>query len=206
MLNAAGLSLPPMLLAGAYSLQVAGWFSLAQRVLGIPMSLIGDAVGKVYISECARLNHEPSSRLDALFWRTVRGQAAAALGVVALIALPAPLLFALVFGQEWAPAGWYLLLLSPMFVTKFVAFPVAGTLDVMQRQDLHVLRELVRLIAVSGAVLVGAAGKHDPLVTIGLLSMASSVSYLLGIIAVWHVITYRDGCHTVTQREARHAA
>lgn len=48
LLNSAGLQLPSFLLAEFYSPQVAGWFSLGQRVIGTPMALVGQAVAQVY--------------------------------------------------------------------------------------------------------------------------------------------------------------
>ena len=194
-LNAAVLWLPPLLLARYYGLQVAGWFALAQRVLGIPLTLICDSVGKVYTAECARLRRTSPELLLDLFWRTIRAQAAAAVAIVGVVALPAPLLFALIFGSQWTQAGWYLLVLSGMFVAKFIAFPVAATLDVMECQGLHVLREVIRLLAVCAAVALGVACKQGPLVTIGLLSVASSVAYFVGTIAVWHVIRHCEANH-----------
>jgi hypothetical protein len=52
-------------------------------------------------------------------------------------------------------AGTYIQILSPMFLAQAVASPTGGMLDVLERQDLHLSREVGRIvILLSAAALV----------------------------------------------------
>jgi O-antigen/teichoic acid export membrane protein len=190
-LSSVGLWLPTILLAGCYDLQVVGWYALAQRVMGMPITLVSASVSRVYLSECARLNREAPWQLRGLFWKTLKAQCAMALGLALLVALPAPLVFGTLFGEGWAEAGWYVLILSFMFIPRFIAFPVISTLDVMERQDWNVLREILRIAAVGGAVLLGVRLGRGPMVTVGLLSIASCLTYVLTILLAWRSLECR---------------
>ena len=62
-LNVAGLYLPILLLAWLYGPVVAGYVGFTQRVLGLPMTLIGQSVAQVYLGELS------SVRASALWSR-----------------------------------------------------------------------------------------------------------------------------------------
>jgi O-antigen/teichoic acid export membrane protein len=181
LLNAAGTWLPMMFMAAFYSLQVAGWLALAQRVLGIPLTLFSASVANVYFSDCARAHHVDPADVSRLFWSTMWRQLVIAVSILVFLVLPAPYMFALLFGRDWAEAGWYLVALSPMFVSQFVACPLGATLDVLERQDLHILRELIRFTLLSAAILYSISFSHRPFVTIVFFSIEASLSHVIGI-------------------------
>ena len=117
-------------------------------------------------------------------WR----QVVIAISILVFLVLPAPYLFALLFGRDWAEAGWYVVALSPMFVSQFVACSLGVTLDVLERQDLHILREFIRITLISVAILGSISLGCRPLTTIVLFSIAYSLSYLFGIILASYAI------------------
>jgi len=191
LLNNANLVLPRMIFAALYGLQVAGWFELAHRLLGLPLSLIGQSVAKVYFAECARINQQEPQKLLSLFWTTLRIQAFVGLAALAIVALPAPWVFGLLLGPQWVEAGWYVLALSLMFLFQFIATPLAFTLEVLERQDLHLAREVMRIVLLSIAAAAAILFNTEVITTILFLSLASCVTYTVGIAAAWHAITRR---------------
>lgn len=179
LLNSFGLQLPLLLLVAFYSPQVVGWLALAQRVLGIPLGLIAAAVSQVYVSESARALHTAPEQLPRLLMQVTWGMLAIALPYVGLLALVAPMLFPLVFGPEWAEAGVYVRLLAVMFLLDGIATPTGGTLDVLERQDLHLLREIIRVALMSSVVACAGLMGFAPVTTIALFGGAGSLIYIL---------------------------
>ncbi|HEY0076452.1 MAG TPA: lipopolysaccharide biosynthesis protein, partial [Abditibacteriaceae bacterium] len=53
LLNSLGSHFPTFLLAFLYDTQVVGWYSLGQRIISLPMMLIGNAVAQVFVGEAA---------------------------------------------------------------------------------------------------------------------------------------------------------
>jgi O-antigen/teichoic acid export membrane protein len=191
LLNSVGLFGPALLLAAFYGPQVAGWFALSQRVVGVPMTLLGMAVGQVYqgeFSHAARHNHE---QLSSLFWRTAKGLSIVGLLFVVLVTLPAPWLFPLVFGREWVESGVYVQVLSLMFLLQFVFSPISATFDVLERQDLDLLREITRLVLMCGGISLAWVLNEGPLTAVVLLGVTGSVTYALGGALAWYAIIHR---------------
>jgi O-antigen/teichoic acid export membrane protein len=179
-LEALAGGIPAVLMAGLYGMEVAGWLGLAQRVVAIPASLVSAAVAQAYFAECVRIRRSTPHQLTSLFWGTVRTQFLVGTFVAAGVALPAPWLFGVFFGANWTESGWYVMILSLSLVPQFVASPLGSTLDAMERQDLHLVRELTRVVLISAAVGCAILLAEGPLVTLLLLSGALTVSYAFG--------------------------
>jgi O-antigen/teichoic acid export membrane protein len=153
LLNAAGLQLPIILLAGFYGPQVVGWFALGQRIVGIPMSLIGRSVAQVYMGEAAKLRGNPDT-LNRLYWKTAKRLLLIGVVPFALLALCSGWLFVVVFGESWREAGLYVQLMSAMFLVQFVVVPLSQTLNILEQQDWQLLWDVGRLAAVVGGLVV----------------------------------------------------
>ena len=136
----------------------------------------------------------------ASIWRTSRSLALAALGPFTLVALAAPLLFGPVFGDNWRDAGLYVAILTPMSYLQFVANPTGATLDILERQDLHLFREVARLCLLVGAVLASSALHLAPIGAISMLSLAGCLTYLLYGVTSWWALaaSHADTIGTAT--------
>ena len=187
-LNTLGLQAPLLLLVALYGTQAGGRFLLAQRVAALPMILVAGSVGQVFFAEAARLVREDPRALTALFLRGTRSLARGGIVPSVLVMVAAPFLFGPLFGADWQEAGLYAALLAPMYFLALVTSPTGGTLDVLERQDLHLARELLRLGLVGSAV-VAAAALHFPATTaVAVLGVAGCATYVLyGLISWWAI-------------------
>jgi O-antigen/teichoic acid export membrane protein len=177
LLNSAGLQLPAILLAAFYGPQVAGWFALGQRVVGVPAVLVGRAVAQVYIGEAARLARESPAELDRLFSTTARRLLFAGIVPIALLVAGGPLLFELVFGENWSEAGSYLRILGAMFLVQFVVVPLSQTLNVLERQDLQLVWDAGRLLLVVGGLVLAYVLDWTAWTAIAIYSISMFAAY-----------------------------
>jgi O-antigen/teichoic acid export membrane protein len=186
-----GVEAPLLLIVALYGAGVGGQFALAQRIVALPVGLVAAAVGQVYFAEAARRNRELPAELRTLFWKTSRTLAIIAIGPFALAALTAPLLFGPIFGHNWSEAGVYVAILAPMYFLQFVTWPTGGTLDVLERQDLHLVREIARTALVGGAV-VGASALHaSPIGVVVAVSVSGCLTNALYGFVSWRAIVGR---------------
>jgi len=190
LLNTLGLQAPSLLVVALYGTGVGGQLFLAQRIAAIPVTLLARSVGQVYTSEAARLAREDRDGMRPFFLRTTRSLMRSGAIPATAVAILAPLLFAPVFGEAWRDAGWYTALLTPVYFLTLATSPTGATLDVLERQDLHLARELMRLLLVGGAVVLASALSLPAIAAIGLLSLAGCATYVLyGLISWWAIRT-----------------
>ncbi|WP_068778814.1 lipopolysaccharide biosynthesis protein [Paenibacillus sp. GM2] len=188
MLNSLGIYLPTILLAAFYGPQVAGWFALSQRILGSPMTLITSSVMNVYLSESSEYMLRARHKLYPLFIKTVRNIFLIGLLIILIMVVLLPSMFSTLFGSEWASAGNYVRLLGIMYLSQFVANSVGSTIDVMERQDLHLYREIARVTIVLGALLLAKYTGQSAGTAILIYGLASTLGYLIHLGLSWTAV------------------
>jgi O-antigen/teichoic acid export membrane protein len=185
LINSMAQQTPLLLVAGSYGIAVAGRFGLAQLVVAVPTAFLGQAVSQVYVGEVARLLRENRVALRPLWRRTVRRLLLVGAVPALVMVTGSPLLFSVLFGDQWRLAGVYAQLLSVSFLGQFVVTPVA-TLNIIERQDLQLVWDVVRLVLVVGSIVVSKAAGASPSEAVGAYALTSAVMYVtLGI------LTYR---------------
>jgi O-antigen/teichoic acid export membrane protein len=178
LVNAGGTHLPVVLFAACYGPFMAGQLALVQRVVSLPMVLVGRAVSQVYFSEIASLRHESSANIRTLFFRVTRHLATASALLLTTLAITAPWLFPTVFGASWSPAGRFASILAPAAATRLVAAPISQTLNVLERQNWQLGWDLGRLALIITSILVTARMGWSPEWNVAAYSAALCVAYV----------------------------
>jgi len=187
--NSIGLQVPPILFGLLYGSQVAGWYGLAYRIVGIPVFLVGGAVAQVYLGHAARYHHEDSVRLRILFKSCIRRLFLLGLLPAAITAAVGPAAFAMVFGEDWLEAGLYARALAVFFLAQLVVSPVSQTLTILGRQDLQFWWDVGRLLLVVGSIGIPAWIGMVPVGAVTVFSGATALAYLALLIMVAHQLT-----------------
>ncbi len=124
LLNALGANLPILFIGSIYGMTTAGAYMLAQRMLGIPLMLVGSAFSDAYRQSAAKCFAEEGS-----YWiitlKTFR-----TLGVIAIVpavscAFLAPWMFTIIFGEQWALSGEIVQMLSVVYFSRFIVSPLS---------------------------------------------------------------------------------
>ena len=130
--NVAGRNTPPLILAYFFGGAVAGFFALGERVLMVPVTLLAKSASQVFVASAAEFKRQGrlSIEVEHLFKRMLMLGLAPAI----ILGLSAPLLFALIFGDQWTEAGHYVRWLSAWLLFVFVSFALAPVILVLERQ------------------------------------------------------------------------
>lgn len=187
-LDIVAIQAPAVILLGLFGATVTGWFVLASRVATFPNSLAAAAIGPVFLAESARQRRETPSELKTTFRTAVKRLMLLGIGPTALLAVGCPVLFPLIFGPAWADAGIYAAILTPMFFAQLVTSPVSGILVVLERQDLHLAREVGSIVILAIAVAVSVVGQLDAIQVVAVLSAAGTVSAVAYLGVMWLAI------------------
>lgn len=178
LLNSLALLIPGVLLAASYGIGAAGTYSLAARVMGLPMALVGQSVSAVYLGEASRAWHRPGVGLKDMHSRAAnRLFLYGALPTLAAGAA-APLVAGWVFGSSWSQAGHFMLLLAPSYAAGLVAGPLSYTFEIAERLMLGALWDVGRLVLVVASILVPFMLGFGVNSAIGSLSAVMVLAYI----------------------------
>ena len=143
---------PVTLFSIFFGTAVAGIYGQAQRLCGAPLTLLAQAVGRVFVG---RLSAAIREKADV---RQIFQDVSTRLVIMALVAVAgiaaAAFVLPLILGPAWQGIGPVLLLLLPSFFALFIASPVAPCLTVLDRQPLQLRWELARLAAIVAAIVL----------------------------------------------------
>ena len=144
-INVASLRITPLLLAGLYGTQVAGWFAFGSRILQMPMIFVGQSIGQVFLQKGSDLNKK--GKLKDFVKQVFRLLLMVGIFPILWIGVLSPRLFPWLFGPEWETAGLYVLFFSPWFVSNFICAPISSITFILEKQDLGLLINLALFVS-----------------------------------------------------------
>lgn len=181
-LNSFSVYMPAIFLAAVYGPQVAGWFAVTQRAVGMPLNLVSQSIAQVYMGKAASLARSSPIKLEKLFFSLFLRLLILGLLMTFPIVLIAPRLFVFVFGVAWGESGSYLPRLAPLFIAQFISAPFGSTLDILERQELFFSREAIRIILMLGAFLIVTIYGFSARNSMTALGIAGAVGYALYVV------------------------
>jgi len=175
-LSTLSLYLPGILLSAYFSPTTAGYFSMGQSVLRLPVALIGNSIGQVFFQRSAKSYHEGkfTATVEETFKRLV------IFGVFPMLVMMiiGKELFTVAFGLEWAEAGVYSQILSLWTLMIFLASPLSNIPNILGKNEVSVILNISRVVvAVSSLVIGGVTGN----IYLGLWLFTITGSITLGV-------------------------
>lgn len=144
--NSAGLTAPTMLLAFFYDSQSVGSFSLAQRVISIPATLIGSSISQVFLANGASLIRDNPKKLKLLQLKTFFILLSISF-IVGISLIFSPWSFPILFGEEWQQSGFMVRNMTLMFIAS-MSISSLSMLEWLEKQDWMLGWNLARLLII----------------------------------------------------------
>ena len=169
------------MLAGFFSQTTVGYYALTYRLVGLPVTLIGRAIGSVFLQRVSEMRSNQdyeAGYVELVFRRLV----ALGLPCALLITFGGRELAVAILGQDWAETGTYVQLMGPWAFFWFVYAPLSTMFVVLERQELflagHIAVLVIRFIALYAGGVTGSA-----YLTVGLFAGSGVLSY--GGLTLW---------------------
>lgn len=188
-LSSFGLQLPTIAVAVLHGPVIAGLYSLAMRVFGVPLSLVGQALGQTLRAKLSDISRGANDRES--FVHLLKSSLiiqGAVVFLLILISIVAPDLFAFIFGQDWRDAGSYMQLLMPMMVAALLVVPLHSVIDVMERPVFHMVREIVRVFLLVVIMVVASKMQLSASHTVFSISIAGMMVYVVSGFLVYRLV------------------
>lgn len=130
-----------ILISALYSIVTLGFYSLSQRVVGLPLTIISNSVRQVFF-QIATEEKNKTGNIVSTFNSTVKKLTFLGLPFFIIIFFTAESLFSFVFGEKWAIAGVYVQLLIPLYFIRFVVDSLLSTVYIFHKQKMSLYWQL----------------------------------------------------------------
>jgi O-antigen/teichoic acid export membrane protein len=189
-----GWQMPVLMLSHFFGSAAAGYFSLAMRILMIPVDLIGQSICQVFYPEAARLYHQ-NGECGSFFIRIVVRLFWVGSFCLLLAALVAPWFIVTVMGEPWRDTGRVVQLLAPLLILYFVTGPINVMWIVAGKQSANLIWQVFMVVMVTLGLLAGVfAG--DWWVSLMGYGVAISIAYGINLLFCRSLANGRDSTST----------
>jgi len=148
LLYEASLQLPIFFIKFIFSTAILGAFSFAYRILGTPLSIIGNSLGQVYYQKASIMYHSDKDKLYLYTKKMLLLMFIASLTFGSSIVWFLPSIFLFIFGENWSIAGEISQYLMIYFIFSFPISPFT-TIYLLANQNLFFLKwEVMRFILI----------------------------------------------------------
>lgn len=190
-INAAAQGMPVLLLASYFGPSAAGFYALAQIVLGLSSGVIGKSVSDVFYPKIVATSHNNVGMASLIIKTTA---AMLALGIIPAVVIMVfgPELFGFVFGGEWVTSGEYAKWLVVLYLFNFVNKPAVASVPVLNLQRGLLVYEILSTVGRVGGLLAGFYWYESAVAAIVLFSFIGAVSYCMMIFWIIRRAIRRD--------------
>lgn len=189
LIDTLAFQLPLPLLGYLYGMETAGHFSLVQRVLAIPIGLVGNSVADAFHSQLGSYARSEPTAVRGLFLRTARSLALGlTVPVLAGCAL-GPYVFGFVFGPEWVAAGALAAVMAPWALTQLVVSPLSRLVYVLGGLESKLCYDCVALFVTVAALLGGKKLNLSATQAVNVLSLLQTAAYGVYFAVMLRIIT-----------------
>ena len=178
LLNSASMQLPVIMFASFFSVCIAGYYALSHKMLSLPILIIGQNVGQVFLEHTSRVrdNLEELKRITLEIYRKLL--------LISSIIMPfaifySDILFPFVFGSEWLTAGQYAQWISIWLTFQFIASPLTAIYLVLEKQREFLVWTIAMFVLRLTVIYLAFIQGFSDIKMMAWLSIAGALLYLL---------------------------
>ena len=172
-------------MVSAFQKEALGFYDLSFRMLKLPISIIGAAIGQVFLKKAIDLRNDGQA-IYPLLTRTLLVLFGLSIIPFGLVILFGPEMFALVFGEHWREAGVYSQIMAPWLMVNFLTSPVSQVPLILNKQRGFFFMGLASTLLMIGSMTIGYWWPQRNWNLIEILSLVSiTQSILLIIVIIW---------------------
>jgi len=186
LLNSINLNVVNFLISSIFSITTLGFYSLTQRIIGIPARVIGNSFSQVYLQKASESLKKTGSTKE-VFKKTFLKLTYLSIPIFTILFFIVEPLFAFVFGEEWRISGTYAKILIPLAAVRFVSSTLSNTLVIHQKQQYGLLINLFLLTTTMGIYLYSKSIEIFFIDTLKYFSIIMILEYSLFTLLYWKV-------------------
>lgn len=166
---------------------ITGLYLLAQRILNIPISIIGNSIQQVYFKDFSAIGQN-QNRLQDKTWELYKKLLIIGAIPTCIIIALAPSVFGLIFGSDWIRAGVFAQILSIWYCIIFITGPISTLLIVLRKQKHALIFQTMSIILKLLLLIICYLFKYSIEQTLIFFSLLSSLLLISYIVYIFQLI------------------
>lgn len=174
-LNSASLNAPIFFLSYFYGMEMVGTFALAQKLINIPVTLVGGSIFQIFLSQISSIHQKDPRKAKKIYVRWLSVLTGFSL-VGGVIFWAGSYHFGEIFGSEWEDAGLITRCLTPSLFASLIVSPIS-ILDWLGRQSWMLIWNVSRIVLMTIVFHLSNSFQVDAIHTITVFSLFMATMY-----------------------------
>ena len=177
---------PKILISNILGLQILGFITLAQRILTIPISLLAASTQTVFFKYASE-EYKKNGNALKIYDRTLKKMLLISILPFTLLMLTAPLLFVIVFGENWRASGEIVQILVPFYFFYFIGAPLNVMFAIAEKHKSEFLWQTMFLILSVSSVVISSLFTDSYKVILMCFSVSNALVFIIGILMTRYI-------------------
>jgi len=187
LLSTFSVQLPNQLFSNYYGNVHLGAYAMCERILGVPMRLIGAPINTVYFRHSTLLYNEGKD-LSAFTYKLVTRIFLVAFVPVVFFCFASERLFAFILGDSWYKVGIIVSILIVPYLFTFVSNCISYCLVVINKQRINLIIAMMQVSLIFSSIGFGYWMDFSFIDTIKLFSIASVIVQLANLLLIFYFL------------------
>ncbi|MGN9119674.1 lipopolysaccharide biosynthesis protein [Turicibacter bilis] len=177
-IGSANYSFLNFIISDLFGIGIFGYYSLTYRIMGLPLSIIGINISKVFFQKAMeekKTNREYNNIFRKISVMLIIISACMVIGIHLL----GPWLFEFVFGDEWRIAGEYAKILAPMFGIRLIVSSLSPVFLISDKQHIELLLQFMFIVSLFILYYLGKVMLINELIYLNIINIVYSIIYIL---------------------------
>lgn len=180
-LNTISLVIPVLIITRFFDEEIAGFYSLSQMVLALPLALVSVSVSQVLLQKISE-KIKTSNSIRSIVSKLALVLTSLSIPFLLIILLFGEVLFDLFFGVEWRPSSDITQLLIYAYALKFIVSPLSVVFIALQKVKISGVWQLTYFIAICSLFFMNFTDIKSFFIVYLIIELAMYSLYLLLII------------------------
>ncbi len=172
------------LIVALYDTEVFGYYSLAFRVLGLPLMVITQNMSRIFFKESSEEWNNLKSYAHSLK-KSVMILVSVSIPMLIVLVLFSPTIFSVIFGKSWEMTGVFVQILAPMFAIRLIVSSLMTIFIVIQKQRVELLFQNMFLISSITVFIVSKILNLSIIYFLTGISISYSIIYIIIFIYIF---------------------
>jgi len=181
-----------ILISSLYGIKTLGFYNLSQRILGIPLGLIGCSISQIFFERAVQEKHKTQGIVKTYIF-TIKILILISIPTFTTIYFISEDLFTFVFGERWRMAGEYARLLVPLFAIRLIVSSISPIYDIFNAIRIELLWQVLLL---TGYILIFITcyHKYDFTFVLEKIVLFGTCMYIFSFLIIsWIVFKVKGG-------------
>lgn len=182
-INALSYSSISLFVGNLFGMNLLAMYSISVRVLGIPLGIFSTNIAKIHLKDASD-EIDQNGNFKKCTLKMIGFSAVLSSLMVLFLMLLAPILFGLLYGEDWIESGVYVQILAPMFGLRLIVGAVGFSFILANKQKQELFYQILLFVGMAVLAIISSLCNWNIKQFLISISICYSLIYLLELLQI----------------------